>query len=81
MIFKTISHFLLNKTHLVTVSSNITSSENLAENTAVFSRKKINFLEFLYIQLSITPLEHFPILASLFIKRQIVKKETLDKAS
>ena len=34
MIFKAISHFLLQKTHLITGSSNITSSENLAEKTA-----------------------------------------------
>ena len=40
MIFKVISHFFLNKTHLITGSSNITSSENLAEKTAVFGRSQ-----------------------------------------
>ena len=75
MIFKVISHFFLNKTHLITGSSIITSSENLAEKTAVFGR--INgrlflgtknsrlFLEFPLYTTKITPLEHYPILASL----------------
>ena len=69
MIFKVISHFFLNKTNLITGSSNITSSENLAEKTAVrFSEKKQStFWNFLCIQLNITPLEHYPILASLIL--------------
>ena len=37
--FKVISHFLLSKTHLITGSSDITSSENLVERTAVFAEK------------------------------------------
>ena len=42
MIFKVIPHSILNKTHFITGSSNIISSENLAE--------KSDFLEFpLYI--------------------------------
>ena len=46
MIFKVISQFLLNRTHLITGSSNINSSENLAEKTAIL----VDFLEFpLYI--------------------------------
>ena len=77
MIFKVISHFFLNKTHLITGSSIITSSEYLAEKTAVFGR--INGRLFFarknsrlfgissIIQLNITPLEHYPILASLNI--------------
>ena len=32
MIFKVISHFILNKTHLITGSSNIFYSENWAKN-------------------------------------------------
>ena len=44
MIFKVISHLLLNKTHLKTGSSNITSSENLLEKTAIFGIKNsINY--------------------------------------
>ena len=55
MIFKVIPHLILNKTHLITGSSNIISSENIAERTAVFRRKS---------KLNLTPLEHYPILAS-----------------
>ena len=43
MIFKVISHFLLNRTYLIAGSSNINSSETLAEKTAVFSRKTVDF--------------------------------------
>ena len=48
MIFKVISRFFLNKTHLITGSSNITSSENLAEKMAVrlSAEKTVDFLEF-----------------------------------
>ena len=42
MIFKVISHFLLNRTHLITGSSNITSIENLAEKWP-FSPEKTEF--------------------------------------
>ena len=63
MIFKVIYHFLLNRTQLITGSSNITSIENLAEITALFGIKMVDFLEFI-LQLNITPLEHYPILAS-----------------
>ena len=55
---KVISYFILNKTHLISGSSNITSSENLAE-------KRWNFWNSFYIQLNLTPLEHYPILDSL----------------
>ena len=37
-------------------SSNIISTENLAEKT-------VNVYNFLYIQLNLTPLEHYPIVA------------------
>ena len=40
MILKVISHFLLNKTHLITGSSNIISSENLAEKQPFWAEKK-----------------------------------------
>ena len=46
MIFIVISHFLLNKTHLVTGSSNITSSENLAEKRPFSEENTNDFLEF-----------------------------------
>ena len=50
MIFKVFPHLILNKTHLITGSSKIISSENLAEKTAIF---KHTFLvpHFLYTQL------------------------------
>ena len=44
MIFKAISHFLLSKIHLITGSSNCTSSENLAEKTVISGQKKADFL-------------------------------------
>ena len=43
MIFKVIPHLILNKTHLITGSSKIISSENLVEKMAVFGRKNILF--------------------------------------
>ena len=43
MIYKVIPHLIFNKTHLITGSSKIISSENLAEKTAVFGRKNILF--------------------------------------
>ena len=56
---------MLNKTQLITGSSKIIFSENLAEKTAVFG-KKTYFLvpHFLNVQLYLTPLEHYPFLAS-----------------
>ena len=41
-----ISHFILSKTHLITGSSVIIYSENLAEKTAVFGKKTVDFLVF-----------------------------------
>ena len=43
-VYKVISHFLLNKTHFVTGSSNITSSENLAEKQPFSVEKTIDLL-------------------------------------
>ena len=74
MIFKIFPHLI---THLITGSSKIISSENLAEKTAVFGRK-IYFLvpQFLYTQLYLTPLEHYPFLAS-YILKFVVKSRHL----
>ena len=47
---KVISHFLLNKTHLITGSSNIISNENFEEKQT-FLAEKNTFWNFLYIQL------------------------------
>ena len=65
MIYKQIPHLILNKIHLITGSSKIISSENLAEKRP-FSAGKTYFLvpHFLSTQLYLTPLEHYPFLAS-----------------
>ena len=53
MIFKVISHFILNKTQLIKVSSNIIFSENLAKYGRVWQKKRplsaeeTEFFEFL----------------------------------
>ena len=54
---------MLNKTHLIKGSSKIISSENLAKKQ-LFSAEKTYFLfpHFLYTQLFLTPLEHYPFL-------------------
>ena len=66
MTFKVFPHLILNKTHLITGSPKIISSENLAEKTAIFGRKNIPFDSSLSLtQLYLTPLEHYPFLASL----------------
>ena len=49
---------MLNTTQLITGPSNIVSSENLAEKTAVFGRKN---------KQNLTPLEYYPILASSYV--------------
>ena len=60
MICKVISHFILNKMHLIKGSSNIIIyNENLAKK-AVSAKDR----HFIYKQRNFTPLEHYPILAS-----------------
>ena len=58
--FKVIPHLMLNKTHLITGSSNIISSENLAE------KSQWTFWNFLSIEINLTTLEHDPFLASFY---------------
>ena len=65
MIFKVIPHLILNKNHLIAGSSNIISSENYSAEEIRFRQKKTDFLEFPLIQLNLTSLKHYPILASL----------------
>ena len=54
----------LKKTHLITDSSNINFSENLTKERPFGRRNRLFNWNFLYIQLNLTPLEHYQILAS-----------------
>ena len=62
MIFIVISRFILNKTHLITGSSNIIFSVNLA-NKRPLSAEETEFLAFpLNIYNYLTTMEYYPIL-------------------
>ena len=73
MIFKVFPHLMLNKTHLITGSSKIISSENLAEKTYFLVP------HFLYTQLYLTPLEHFWLVFFYSFKKQMLQADNTDR--